>query len=96
MIVIVATLKAKAGKEEGIIRNMNALVKAVRINEPGNMEYVFHRSLKTPAVFMVYEKYKSGEAVQSHMSAKHFQDAARKFPETLDGAMTIETYSVIE
>ena len=95
MIVIVAILRAKAGKEEQLVENMRALVRSVREKEPGNLDYVFHRSQKDPAVFMVYEKYKSGEAVQAHMAAPHFQEAAKKFPQLLEGGINIEMYNVI-
>ena len=95
MIVIVATMKAKAGKENELMENVKGLTKAVREKEPGNLEYVFHRSQKDPSVFMFYEKYQSGDAVRAHMTAPHFQDAAKKLPQLLDGGMSIETYEVL-
>jgi quinol monooxygenase YgiN len=74
---------------------MKVLAKAVKEKEPGALEYVFHRSQKNPAMFMVYEKYKSGEAVQAHMTAPHFQEAAKKLTHLLEGGMNIDTYIVI-
>ena len=96
MVVISAVLKVKAGKEETLVEEMKALAKAVKENEPDTLDYVLHRSQKDPLTFMIYEKYKSGQAVQAHMTSAHFQAAAKKFPELLDGGMAIEMYDVIE
>jgi len=96
MVVIVATLKAKSGKENELIAVMTDLAKSVRSKEPGTLEYTFHRSQKDAAVFMVYEKYKDGEAVKAHMASPHFQDAGKKMGGLLEGGLGIETYAVIE
>ena len=95
MIVITAVLTAKAGKEDELIEAMKGLVKKVRENEPGAIEYAFHRSQKDPSVFMVYERYQDGDAVKAHMTAPHFQAAAAKFGDLLDGGMGLETYQMI-
>ena len=96
MMVVTAILKAKAGKEEELIGEMKSLVKAVKENEPGALDYTFHRSQKDPSAFMIYEKYKDGEAFQAHATAPHFQEAAKKLPNLLDGGMAIEMYAVVE
>ena len=96
MTVIMATLKAKAGKEDELMLIVKGLAKAVREKEPGNLEYVFHRSLKDPSMFMFYEKYQSGEALQAHMKAPHFQEAAKKLPPLLEGGINIEMYNVVD
>lgn len=95
MVVITAILKAKEGKADDLIAGMMGLTEAVKANEPGCLEYVLHRSQKDPLVFMVYEKYKDGEAVTAHMKAPHFQEAAKGFPEILAGGMTVEMYEVV-
>jgi len=96
MIAIVATMKAKSGKENELIAIMKGLVKAVRENEPGALDYTFHRSHKDASSFLVYEKYKDGEAMQAHMAAPHFQQAAQKMGDLLDGVLGIETFDVME
>ena len=96
MIVIVATMKAKSGKEDELISLMKELVKAVRENEPGALDYTFHRSHKDASSFLVHERYKDGEAMQAHMAAPHFQEAAGKMGELLEGGLGIETFDVIE
>ena len=96
MVVIMATMKAKAGKEDELISVMKELVSAVRANEKDTLDYAFHRSQKDPALFMVYEKYKTQDAVQAHMAAPHFQAAAKKLSDLLEGQLMIEAYEVME
>ena len=96
MLVIVATLKAQSGKEDELVAVMTDLVKAVRENEPGALDYTFHRSQKDASTFMVYEKYKDGEAMQAHMAAPHFQEAGKKMGALLEGGLGIETFEVVE
>ena len=96
MVVVIATLKAKSGKEDELIAAMTDLVKSVRENEPGTLDYTFHRSKKDASTFMVYEKYKDDEAIQAHMAAPHFREAGKKMAGLLGGAPVIDTYEVIE
>lgn len=96
MIVITAVMRAKKGKEDELIAAMKDLVAAVKKNEPGALDYTFHRARNDASLFMVYEKYKNGEAMKAHMGSAHFQGAAKKFGELLEGGLGIETYEVIE
>jgi len=96
MIVITATLQAKSGKEDELIAVVKDLAEKVRENEPGTLEYTFHRSKKASSSFMFYEKYKDGEAVQAHMASPHFQEAGKKLADLLEGGLGLETYEVIE
>ena len=95
MVVITATLRAKSGKEDELIAVMKELVAAVRDNEPGTLDYTFHRKKNDPSLFMVYEMYKDGEAMQAHMTSAHFQEAAKKFGDLLEGGLGVEAYDVI-
>ena len=96
MIVIAAKLRAKAGKENELIAAMKELAAAVKRNEPGALDYTFHRAKNDASLFLVYEKYKDGEAMKAHMGSAHFQAAAKNFGALLEGGLGIETYEVIE
>ncbi|OGP58333.1 MAG: hypothetical protein A2V67_03990 [Deltaproteobacteria bacterium RBG_13_61_14] len=96
MIVLAATLKAKAGKEDELIAAMKKLVAAVRQNEPGALDYTLHRSKKDPATFLVYEKYRDDAAMKAHMGSVHFQEASKKFGELLAGPPGLEMFEVVE
>ena len=96
MIAIVATLTARKGKEGELMAAMKALAAEVRAKEKGTLEYVLHRAQENPAVLMVYEKYKDGDALNAHMVTPYFQAAAAKMVELLEGGLGIKTYDVIE
>jgi quinol monooxygenase YgiN len=95
MIVITAAIRAKEGKEDELIALMKELVAEVRKNEPGNLAYSLLRSRRDKNLFMVYEKYASGEAMQAHMTSAHFQAASKKMGGVVDGGLGIETYEVV-
>ena len=95
MIVITAAMRAKEGKEDELIELMKGLCAAVRENEPGALDYTFHRAKNDPSLFMVYERYKDGEAMQAHMGSKHFQEAAGKLAGLVEGGLGLETYEVV-
>ena len=95
MIALIATMTARKGKEGELIAAMKGLAAEVRAKEEGTLEYIFHRAQENPAMFMVYEKYKDGDALNAHMLTPHFQTAAAKLGELLEGGLGIKTYDVI-
>ena len=96
MIALVATMTARKGKEGELIAAMKGLVAEVRTKEEGTLEYILHQAQENPAVLMVYEKYKDGDALNAHMVTPHFQAAAAKLGELLEGGLGIKSYNLIE
>ena len=96
MIVIVANLKAKPGKENELIEVMKNLTADVRSKEPDTLDYVLLRSQKDPLQFLVYEKYRSGDAMKAHLMSPHFQYASQKLALILDGGLKAESYNVVD
>jgi quinol monooxygenase YgiN len=96
MIVITAALKAKPGKDGELVSVMKELTAAVKANEKDTLDYTLHRSQKDPLLFLVYEKYRSPEAMKAHMASPHFQAAAKKLAGILDGGLGVEMYEVVE
>jgi len=96
MIALVATMTARKGKEEELLAAMKGLVAEVRAKEEGTLEYVLHRAQGDPATLMVYEKYRDADAMNLHMVTPHFQAAAGKLAELLEGGLGVKSYDVIE
>ncbi len=96
MMVVAATLRAKPGREEELISVMKELTAAVKANEKDTLDYTLHRSQRDHSLFLVYEKYRSADAMKAHLASPHFQAAAKKFAGILEGGLGIETYDVIE
>ncbi len=95
MIVIVAKLKVKEGKEEAMKEAMKEAAEKVRINEPGNLAYIPHQSQADPTIFLFYEKYKDKEAIELHRQQDHYKQFSGKMGGILAGKPEIDFYTEI-
>ncbi len=90
MIVLVASLKARAGKEKKVEDILKAMVPQVQ-NEKGALSYIFHRSTSDPASFMFYEQYADKAAFDLHGATPYFKQLGKDLDGLLDGA-PVETF----
>lgn len=56
---------------------LNALQAGSRA-EPGNITYDYYQDPNAPEKILIYEEYKSDEAIEAHRSTTHFQEIAMK------------------
>jgi len=78
MIVVVAKLKALAGKEEELAAVCLGLAKEVRENEKECLMYDPHISVKNPGEIVFLEKYASPEAQSLHRQTPYFKEASKQ------------------
>jgi len=64
-VVNAVFLRSRAGKEEELASRLEALVLA-SLSDPGVMIYDLHRSTADPALWFLYERYKSQEHFNRH------------------------------
>ena len=88
MIVIIATMKVKAGAGPEFETVMSKLADSVRKNEPGNLQYTIN--LTNEGDYIILEKYKDQDAVKAHQKAPHFQSSFPKLSQFLDGPPNIQ------
>jgi len=69
---LVAFLRASAGNEEALGQRLLALVDASR-QEPGCINYDVHQSNDDPAVWVMYENWRSREDLDSHFETPYLQ-----------------------
>ena len=93
-MIIVASLKAKNGKEEEMGKVLREMVGKVE-KEEGTLIYTLHRSQKDPTQFMLYERYKDKDALDLHSSTPYFKEMLSVMGPLLDGAPGIEMYDEI-
>ncbi|HOJ15501.1 MAG TPA: putative quinol monooxygenase [Deltaproteobacteria bacterium] len=89
MITVIATMRAKKGAEaevEDALREMTGKV----AGEEGTLEYVLHRSVKDPCLFVMYERYRDKDALASHSSSPHFLKLLERIGPAIDGQPSIE------
>jgi quinol monooxygenase YgiN len=94
--VLNVRMTAREGEEERAAELIRELAAATR-QEPGNIQWVAHRSVDDPRTFMIYEQYSDEDAFKEHGQTEHFNAIAveqlfplmegerqRAFYETLD------------
>jgi quinol monooxygenase YgiN len=74
-LVVVARLSIAAGGEAVVRTALPQLVAASR-SEPGAIEFVAYQSLEDPTQYLLFERYASRAAFDSHLSAPHYQEIA--------------------
>lgn len=83
MITLIATLKAKPGKEQLLYEECANIVKLVRTNEPGCLMYEPHISVEDNKEIIFVEKYEDQVAFDLHTTTTYFKAFAAKFDQLL-------------
>ncbi len=71
-LIVVASFKAKKGKEDIVLAELNALLSPTR-KEAGCIQYDLHRSTDDPGVFVFYEIWKSKQDLEQHLEMPYLQ-----------------------
>jgi len=88
LLSVVATMRAKPGKEQELRELLESLVEPTRA-EDGNHTYALHQGTQDPLVFMFYENWTSQGHLDDHLATPHLQSALPRIPELLDGDLVI-------
>ena len=94
MIVVVAVMKARKGKEQEMEDALRWIIPQVE-SEPGTLQYILHRAKKDAGKFLFYEKYRDKNALNTHGSTAYFAELFGKIAPLLDGDPAIEIYEDI-
>lgn len=81
-ISVVATIKAKPGKEAETKKLLLKLVEETH-EEPGCLTYMLHESKADPRTFIFYEEWESEKALNEHLASKHVAAAMQRKDELL-------------
>lgn len=93
-LTVVARVKAKAGKEEAVKKELMALIGPTR-SEPGCINYDLHQAADDPGTFMFYENWKSKEDLDKHLERPHFKTWIAKAEDLLDGPSDVSLWQAI-
>ncbi len=94
MIVVCATLKAKAGKESDVEAALKEAIQHVK-TEPGAISYVLHRSVNHSEKFLFYERYRDSKAFDEHIATPYFKDLLAKVRPLLEKEPNLDLYEQI-
>ena len=81
-LTVFARIRAKAGKEDQVFREISALISPTRA-EDGCITYDLHRAQDDPALFCLYENWRSRRDLDEHLATPYLQSFLGKVPELL-------------
>jgi quinol monooxygenase YgiN len=88
LLTVVATMRAKAGKEQELRELLESLIPPTRA-EADCVTYALHQGAQDPSVFIFYENWTDQAALDAHLGTPHLQAALPRIPELLDGDLVI-------
>lgn len=95
MIAVTAALTVKEGMEAAFVEAAQALVAAVRANEPGCRLYTFSKSRTVPGLFVVLELYDDEAAIAAHRNSAHFKSLSPALGACLAAPPEVTPYDVV-
>ena len=94
-IGVVATITIQEGKNEIFEQAFLALAEQVRLNEPGNIFYILHRSKTDTQVYKVLEQYHSEADLDAHGKTAHFKEANKVLAPLVAAAPVVEVLDTV-
>jgi quinol monooxygenase YgiN/uncharacterized protein YndB with AHSA1/START domain len=94
-VVVIATAKAKPGKEKELERALCEVAKPTR-NQPGCVEFTLYRSEEDPAVIVGVERWKSKADHKRHLHGPHFQKLETAMAKIIAGPPQIVWHEIID
>jgi quinol monooxygenase YgiN len=88
LLSVVATMRAKPGREQDLRAALEALIGPTR-DEDGNHTYALHQGAQESALFVFYENWTTQEHLDAHLGTPHIQALLPRIPELLDGELAI-------
>jgi quinol monooxygenase YgiN len=83
LLTVVATIRAKAGKEQEARELLESLVAPTRA-EDGNHAYALHQGVKDPTEFIFFETWESQAHLDAHLGSAHMKAARPQMGELLE------------
>lgn len=83
MITIIATIKAKIGKEKELEPILKGLLTPTH-KEPGCILYALHKSQNDPRTFVFVEKWKSQDDLSAHLNSSHIAAGFKRQEELIE------------
>jgi len=95
MVVVIAKLKARAGKGDELAAKFVEMVEWVTENEADTLTYICNRSTRDPETFVFFERYPDQVALGAHSSSERFQQFVGETQGLLAGGMEVELFEEI-
>ncbi len=93
-LTVLARIKAKAGREEEVLREILILIAPTR-SEEGCINYDLHRSQDDPTLFCLYENWQSREVLDEHLATPYLQAFLGKSSELLAEPVDLSFWEMV-
>lgn len=94
-LTLIAFLRARAGAEEELGHRLDALVEPTR-RERGCIDYQLHRSKADPALWVLYENWRSQADLDLHFQMPYLKTMLAEFPRLLAEDMQLHYLQKVE
>ncbi|MDB5307148.1 MAG: autoinducer-2 modifying protein LsrG [Gemmataceae bacterium] len=91
---LIVTLKVKDGKGKELEAAARPCIAATK-KEPGCIAYELNHDPEHPDTYVMYEKFKSIEAIAAHLAQKHTQTLLSTIGPLLEGGPQIKVYTSV-
>lgn len=92
-VTVIAYLTVPAGEEQGFLDRFPAIVQKTR-EEPGCINYDFHRSMTEPHRFVFYENYVDPAAFEAHLRQPYIEEWV-EYTRINGGRFDVEQWSML-
>jgi quinol monooxygenase YgiN len=93
-VTVVARLRAKAGMEEKVKKELLTLVSPTR-SEKGCINYDLHQSVENKSLFIFYENWVSKKDLDKHLEMPYMKSHMEKASQMLEGPGEITLWEKI-
>lgn len=91
-VTVVSFSRARPGYADQLGKRLQPLVHPTR-SEPGCIDYDLHRSNDAPAIWMLYENWRSAKDHDEHFKTSYFEEFVADLGEVLEGDMDIRRFA---
>ena len=95
MLIVIARVKAKAGKEQELAAILKGFLAPTR-REAGCVQYDLHRDHDDPGSFVFYERWTDEAALDAHLKTAHITSGFAAMAALLEGPAIIGKYSLVK
>jgi len=93
-LTVLARIRAKQGTETEVLREITSLIAPTRAEE-GCINYDLHCSKDDPALFFLYETWRSRRSLDEHLAMPYLQAFLAKAPDLLAEEVDISFWDLI-
>lgn len=94
MLVVIATVKAKAGKEHELAEVLRKFLTPTR-REAGCIQYDLHVDREDPGSFAFYERWADEAALNAHLQTPHITSGFAAMSLLTAGPASIAKYNLV-